>query len=179
MSISNEFLEELNKLIAKRDECAEHMDCIDDDDFDVDGAITAQSQIYVEAEQQLVSANIGIPRAARAGGIRQFFPTIVTSGSANVDDFMLITYKTSANISSVNYEFTLEYPLDVDMVYSEVIEDLEVIDDDIRIRLISYFDSMPPNIFTNTLTLKKIPSLKNKIIIQMYQIQLLDFHNFS
>ena len=134
---------------------------LDDDDFDVDGAITAQSQIYVEAEQQLVSANIGIPRAV---GIRQFFPTIVTSGSANVDDFMLITYKTSGNISLVNYEFTLEYPLDVDMEYSEVIEDSEVIDDDIRIRLISYFDSMPPNIFTNTLTLKNTPILKNKII---------------
>ena len=141
---------------------------LDDNDYDVDGAITVQSQIYDEAEQQLVSANIGIPRSS---GIRQFFPTIVTSGSANVDDYMLITYKTSGNISLVNYEFTLEYPLDVDMVYSEVIENLDVLDDNIRIRLISYFDSMPPNIFKNTLT------LKNKIINIL--IRFVQFNNLN
>ena len=32
MNITNEFLEELNKLIAKRDDCVEHLEMFDDDD---------------------------------------------------------------------------------------------------------------------------------------------------
>jgi len=37
-TITNEFLEKLNKLISKRDECVEHLDMFDDDgeDYDVD-----------------------------------------------------------------------------------------------------------------------------------------------
>jgi hypothetical protein len=33
-TITNEFLEELNKLIAKRDECVSHLDMFDDVDLD-------------------------------------------------------------------------------------------------------------------------------------------------
>jgi hypothetical protein len=33
-TITNEFLEELNKLIAKRDECVSHLDMFEDADFD-------------------------------------------------------------------------------------------------------------------------------------------------
>ena len=56
MSISNEFLEELNKLIAKRDECAEHMDCIDDDDFD-DFFVSQDYQLWSMRKGEVDSDN--------------------------------------------------------------------------------------------------------------------------